>query len=263
MLGALLVACSQEPTRPDLARLYRIGSEGADITPVIVIPGLFGSRLRNRTSGAELWPGSAQMILFDDYHAIGLDFDRTTLQVRPDDIEAFGVTDADRALCRERIASLRNEGPFTPPSLEGSLVMPSNIGGAHWGGVATDPAAQIAVVPVNTIAAMVKLIPRADLDAVRRGAPSRIGGEFARMRGTPYGMYRELLILPSFIPCTPPPFGALVGVDLRRGTVAWRVPLGGRDAGVASSSGMPRNCRKLRLSAQRQAMPRWLSMPSK
>jgi quinoprotein glucose dehydrogenase len=39
-------------------------------------------------------------------------------------------------------------------------------------------------------------------------------------------MYRELLLLPSLAPCTPPPFGALVGVDLRRGTIAWRVPLG-------------------------------------
>ena len=34
-------------------------------------------------------------------------------------------------------------------------------------------------------------------------------------------------------------------------------------SGVASSSGIPRNCRKLRLSAHRQAMPRWLSIPSK
>lgn len=51
------------------------------------------------------------------------------------------------------------------------------------------------------------------------------------MRGTPHAMYRELLILPSLAPCTPPPFGALVGVDLRRGTIAWRVPLGGTPAG--------------------------------
>jgi len=93
-LCAALVACSQEPTRPDLATLYRIGSEGADATPVIVIPGLFGSRLRDRTTGAEIWPGSAQMILFGDYHSLGLDFDRASLQVRPDNNEAFGITDA-------------------------------------------------------------------------------------------------------------------------------------------------------------------------
>ena len=63
----------------------------------------------------------------------------------PDSV--WGATDTDRAACRALVAGLRNEGPFTPPSLEGSLVRPSNVGGAHWGGVAFDPAAQIAVVP--------------------------------------------------------------------------------------------------------------------
>jgi quinoprotein glucose dehydrogenase len=146
---------------------------------------------------------------------------------RLDPDSVWGPTDADRAACRAAIAPLRNEGPFTPPSLEGSLVLPSNVGGAHWGGVAFDPSAQIAVVPVNTIAAVVKLIPRAAFDSARRGGTgNRIGAEFAPQRGTPYAMYRELLLLPSLAPCTPPPFGALVGVDLRRGTIAWRVPLG-------------------------------------
>jgi quinoprotein glucose dehydrogenase len=139
----------------------------------------------------------------------------------------WGASDEDRAACRAALSGLRNEGPFTPPSLEGSLVMPSNIGGAHWGGVAFDPSAQIAVVPTNTIASIVKLIPRAGLDSLRRGGTgNRIGAEFAPQRGTPYGMYRELFFLPGPTPCTPPPFGALVGVDLRRGAIAWRVPLG-------------------------------------
>ena len=182
---------------------------------------------RSTIPGEEAWPTQPQS-------AIG--------PLSPQGIaaaEAFGATVADRALCRERIAALRNDGPFTPPSVEGSLVMPSNIGGAHWGGVAFDPAAQIAVVPVNTVAAVVKLIPRAGLDSVRRSTPSRVGGEFAPMRGTPYAMYRELLILPNLAPCTPPPFGALVGVDLRRGAIAWRVPLGGATPGAPSSAGTP------------------------
>ena len=139
----------------------------------------------------------------------------------------WGANDADRAACRASMSTLRNDGPFTPPSFEGSLLLPGNIGGAHWGGVAFDPSAQIAVVPTNTAAAIVKLIPRAHYDSLRRrGTGNRIGAEFAPQRGTPYGMYRELFILPSVTPCTPPPFGALVGVDLRRGAIAWRVPLG-------------------------------------
>ena len=46
----------------------------------------------------------------------------------------WGADSEDRAACRAAIAALRHDGPFTPPSLQGTLVMPSNIGGAHWGG---------------------------------------------------------------------------------------------------------------------------------
>jgi quinoprotein glucose dehydrogenase len=102
----------------------------------------------------------------------------------PDSV--WGVNDADRAACRAVASALRNEGPFTPPSLEGSLLRPSNIGGAHWGGVAFDPAAQIAVVPTNTVAAIVKLISREHFDSLRRGGTgNRISAEFAPQRGTP------------------------------------------------------------------------------
>ena len=70
-------------------------------------------------------------------------------------------------------APMRNEGPFTPPSLEGTVVLPSNVGGAHWGGVAVDPARQIAVVPVNHLVAMVQLIPLDRYDTTG-GAPERV-----------------------------------------------------------------------------------------
>ena len=52
--------------------------------------------------------------------------------------QAFGITPEGQAACKQMMAGLRNEGIFTPPSLEGTLAMPSNIGGAHWGGVAAD-----------------------------------------------------------------------------------------------------------------------------
>ena len=37
------------------------------------------------------------------------------------------------------------------------------------------------------------------------------------MHGTPYVMRRRILLAPSRLPCTPPPFGSLVAVDLRTG----------------------------------------------
>jgi pimeloyl-ACP methyl ester carboxylesterase len=87
-----LAACSM-PMRPDLARLYRVGSAVADTTPVIIIPGLFGSRLRDRTTGVEVWPGTATAVLFGDYRQLELQFDPETLAVRPDNLEAYGLAD--------------------------------------------------------------------------------------------------------------------------------------------------------------------------
>ena len=55
MLTALLVACGG--ARPDLRRLYEFGTAGAQ-PPVIVIPGILGSRLRDARTGEEIWPGS-------------------------------------------------------------------------------------------------------------------------------------------------------------------------------------------------------------
>jgi quinoprotein glucose dehydrogenase len=137
-----------------------------------------------------------------------------------------GASPADRDACMDAVRPLRNEGIFTPPSREGTLVMPSNIGGAHWGGVAFDPERQLAVIPVNTLAAVVQLIPSDSVTDAMREEGSRLGYETTRMRGTPWTMRRRLLLSPSGAPCTPPPFGALVAVDLARGTIAWRVPLG-------------------------------------
>jgi quinoprotein glucose dehydrogenase len=141
--------------------------------------------------------------------------------------DAWGPTDADRAACREMLASLRNDGVFTPPSLEGTLVTPSNIGGAHWGGLAFDSTRQIAVVAVNRVAAMVQLIPvdRYNRDEAERES-SRLGYEYTRMRGTPYVMRRRIILGPSGLPCTPPPFGSLVAVSLKTGSIAWESPLG-------------------------------------
>jgi quinoprotein glucose dehydrogenase len=132
----------------------------------------------------------------------------------------FAPDSAGRAACHALAAGLRNEGIYTPPSLKGSLVIPGNIGGAHWGGLAFDPVRQLAIVPVNTVAAIVQLIPRAAFDEDAGG-----GWEYAPMRGTPYGLRRRFLLV-NGAPCTPPPFGMLVAVDLVRGAIAWRVPLG-------------------------------------
>ncbi len=91
VIGAV-AACSTPP-RPDLARMYRVAAVSPDQTPVIVIPGLFGSKLRDRTTGVEVWPGAWNRVLFDDYGDLELRFDPTTLEVRRDNLEAFDLAE--------------------------------------------------------------------------------------------------------------------------------------------------------------------------
>jgi len=69
----------------------------------------------------------------------------------------------------------------------------------------------------------VQLIPR---KAFHRPAVDS-GYEWVdEMYGTPYTMRRRISFGPSGLPCTPPPFGELVALDLETWQVKWRVPLG-------------------------------------
>ncbi len=83
------------------------------------------------------------------------------------------------------------------------------------------------MVPVNRLAAEVQLIPNPgggfDEDSAETASP---GYEYTTMEGTGYVMRRRLLVSPRGLPCTPPPFGALVAVSLRSGRRLWSVPLG-------------------------------------
>ncbi len=97
-LVMVLAACSV-PVRPDLARMYRVAAVTPDDTPLILIPGLFGSKLRDRGTGLEVWPGNWRRVLFDDYSDLELQFDPATLAVRPDNLEAFDI--AERVLGKD------------------------------------------------------------------------------------------------------------------------------------------------------------------
>jgi quinoprotein glucose dehydrogenase len=134
--------------------------------------------------------------------------------------DAWGPTQADRDFCRTALAKLRNQGMFTPPSIQGTLVMPGHLGGMTWSGYAFDPARNLLIVNVNNLPARVRLIVR---EKVKDDTED---GEYGRQAATPYGMLRRFLQSPSDLPCNPPPWGALVAVDLAQGTIRWQVPLG-------------------------------------
>ncbi len=154
--------------------------------------------------------------------------------------DAWGLTPWDRGACRDRIAAARNEGLYTPPSEQGTILFPFTGGGINWGGVAIDPATDIVYVNTSRLAHLVTLFPATEFDAMRKRFP---GLEVSPQSGAPFGMKRELLISPLKLPCNPPPWGVLAALDLRTKRILWEATLGTTEEiaplGMAMHHGTP------------------------
>jgi quinoprotein glucose dehydrogenase len=137
--------------------------------------------------------------------------------------DAWGMTPFDKHGCRKQMEGLRNDGIYTPPTLEGSIIYPGNAGGSNWGGVAVDPERQLLVANTMDLAWVVRLVPREEYEALRRAGTEV---ELAPQDGTPYAMSRRGMLSVIGIPCNPPPWGTLAAVDLSKGEIRWQVPLG-------------------------------------
>lgn len=154
-------------------------------------------------------------------------FPRLTPPLVPNTLDpdrAFGITVWDKLSCRKQIASLRAEGLFTPPSLQGSLALPFAGGGANWGSTAFDPSRNLLLVNMSNVAQYVRLTRKTSDE--RSVYAIKDDAEYAPMEGAPYSMSRALLVSPLGLPCSPPPWGVLVGVDLASGEIVWRKTLG-------------------------------------
>jgi quinoprotein glucose dehydrogenase len=139
--------------------------------------------------------------------------------------DAWGLTFYDRGKCRDLIARYRSEGIFTPPSLRGTILSPGHAGGVNWGSTAFDSERQLVVAAVNHVPMVATLVPRDQLEAMKQSGEWP-DSDFAAQTGTPYGLRREMLASPFGLPCTPPPWGTLAAVDLRRNAIRWQVMLG-------------------------------------
>src|SRR6202789_3323033 len=104
-------------------------------------------------------------------------------RARPED--AFGLTFWDRGRCRDMMANARAGTIYTPPSTQGTILYPFTGGGTNWGGLAFDPAHDIAHVNTSRATHLVTLIPRKDFAAARAANPDK---EVSPQAGAPYGM---------------------------------------------------------------------------
>ena len=173
------------------------------------------------------------------------------------------LPEAEKERLRQLLKSVRNEGLFTPPSLEGSIELPGHNGGANWGSSAVDPTkGELYVVaknmptlmrlvlsneeptaggalggggqsPITTAAQKAQLMAEAKSAAAK--GPVRYTSPYDFMQSPTNGMT-----------AIGPPWSEITAYDLNTGEIKWRIPDGGvtapAEANIPANTGahMPR-----------------------
>ena len=140
--------------------------------------------------------------------------------------DAWGFTFFDRMSCKHKLEARRQGGLYTPPSLEGTVMLPGLTGGGNWGGGAYEPASGLLIVNSTRIPAMIRLIPASAVE--NRAVPPipALTSIVFPQSGTFYKAETGFLFSPLGAPCTKPPWGGLTAIDLTAGTIKWDVALG-------------------------------------
>src|SRR6185312_9083711 len=120
-----------------------------------------------------------------------------------------------RAEAIKAVAPYRIGPLFTPPSIRGTVVRPSVVGGGNWGGAAVDPATGMLYVPSRNAFSVVRVVQ----------PDPKFGGNLPYMNGgggsTPS--------LPSGAPLFKPPYSRMTAINMNTGEHAWMVPTGNGD----------------------------------
>ena len=131
-----------------------------------------------------------------------------------------------RRLALEEVRKYRIGPLYTPPSLQGTVVMPGAIGGGGWGGGAFDPATGILYVKATNNPALFRLFP---VEAASDTVQARYMVELGRSLGV-RGPATPGADRGPELPAHKPPYGTLNAIDLNRGEILWQVPFGDEPA---------------------------------
>ncbi len=131
--------------------------------------------------------------------------------------DAFDLTPQLREAARAELGKYRLGPLYTPPSLQGTVMRPGVIGGANWGGGAFDPQSGTLYVKTTSNNAAILRLAAPDRSPANPRADEVDADYINRAPATTFM---------DGLPLLKPPYGHLTAIDLNRGEIAWRVPIG-------------------------------------
>jgi quinoprotein glucose dehydrogenase len=132
--------------------------------------------------------------------------------------DAFDLTPELKEEAQKEMKKYRLGPLFTPPSFEGTLMVPGMLGGANWGGGAFDPETGLLYVKTSNIPHIAR-VKKPDTSSSNPRASENDADWSGDLAGTNGTFHHG-------IPLTKPPYAHLVAIDLNHGTIAWRQPFG-------------------------------------
>ncbi len=147
-----------------------------------------------------------------------------------------GFTEADvvdftpqiRARALDIVRQYRLGPMYTPPSVQGTIVMPGAIGGAGWGGGAFDPESGIIYIKATNSPALYRIFktpsPSDTVDA--NYMVDLPHSSLSLSIEAPSDTVGEHQAPVTDIPIVKPPYGTLTAIDLNTGAQRWQITLG-------------------------------------
>lgn len=145
-------------------------------------------------------------------------------QAKLTDKDMWGATMFDQLICRIYFHRLNYEGIYTPPSENGTLVFPGNLGVFEWGGLSINQDRQVAVMNPIGLPFVSTLVPENPDRPQGKGTGKEAG--LQPMYGTPYAVELKPFLSPLGFPCKAPAWGYVAAVDLTTHQVAWKKRIG-------------------------------------
>ena len=225
---------------PAAPKLLTVRHDGHDIDAVALPTKQGYVFVFDRLTGEPLWPVEERDVPQSDvpgeqswptqpFPTAPPPFARLTFTA--DDINPH-LPEADQAALRDILATFRNEGLFTPPSLQGTIMMPGHNGGTNWGGSAVDPVNGLMFVESKAFPTTAHLMAPDD-SSTDVTAPNA-GPDFI-----PYNVPIDFMVQSNGLSAIGPPWSQITAYDLNAGTILWQTPNGDvaqlRDQGITGT----------------------------